>query len=532
MVASLINCSIDIFSFEGGNYQILGAQLLSCVTNKRLNDSGGTFSIVLAPGGPTGVNAPPYWSQIITPMSLVVITMKRGERSAVVMVGVVTTAVEAVSWNTGGSVQRGISFSGMDYGYFFSMKDWYSLFYIAHFGAGANLGALTGGLSQGSPHDIGALWFSKVMLTTLQRSYVPFNSAQVPFKTAVGTLFEAYPVKVPSAYYFVDGSDNWIGKFRNIFISPYYEVFVTTAPDGGYGAASGYQFFTQEQRSITGGPVLVARVNPIPNLTSSLEGNLVTFTGVDVSRWIKLPVNTLDEGALLQSTVSFDEQQVTNFYTLNPTFAFNTQGGDNSSIVPSIANFAAVADQASIARYGFRPANASFYWFADPTTNQGANGGDSAQKSLLALAGRLLGVFCGVYHPTPLMARASVSMPLRPDIMIGTRFSYTPWKSGETWDFYIDSVQHQFTFGGQSRTTLMLSRGLPSAVYNNPALLLNVYLGNAQRIDAVYTSGLPSGAAPYLQAFTLNAINELFNNQIYPLYTKPQATQNPTPAPP
>lgn len=523
MIASTIQCSVDIFPFEGGTYSLQGAQILSCSVSKRINDDSGSFSIVLAPGGPNGVDAPPYWSQIITPMSLCVIGMQRGNRSAITMVGVVTTASESMNWRTGSSVQRAITFSGRDYSYFFAMQNWYSLFYLSLFGVGA--GILTQGLSSGPPDQVGSNWFSEIMKPTLSSTFVPYRGAKIPFGLAVGTLFQPYPVIIPFADFFMEGGGNWSGKFRSIFPFPWYEFFVTTAQAGVYKeTAPGYPFSTRALGpGVTGGPVMVARVNPVPRLTSSASntGMIGTpqFDGVDLSLWDALPSYTLDENALLQNGVTFDEKSALNFYLINPTYAFTTNGGSNESIIPMVGNFFAVGDRASINRYGFRPGNMAFSWLTDPKGIQGQQGGPTNLASLVSF---LISTYCGYYHPTPLMARGPISMPLRPDILIGSKFTYPPWKGNVAYDFYVEGVDHNFIFGGQSQTTLQLSRGLPSYIYDDPALLLDVMTGNAQRLNNVYVSGLPAGSATPLQAIPLSAIQNFLTPLVKP-YLTPQS---------
>ena len=73
---------------------------------------------------------------------------------------------------------------------------------------------------------------------------------------------------------------------------------------------------------------------------------------------------------------------------------------------------------------------------------------------------------------------------------------YAPFEGGPTYDFYIESVRHAYRFGGRCTTTLGLTRGLPSSVYQDPSMggiLTQMHLGNAQRINGVYATGIPAG---------------------------------------
>ncbi|MDE3023819.1 MAG: hypothetical protein KGI54_18570, partial [Pseudomonadota bacterium] len=85
--------SISIYPFEGGQYTISGtnAGVLQAQINTSLKGGTGTFSLALAPGGPNGVNARPYWTELLTPMSLVIIGLSRGSYNQTPMIAVVTS---------------------------------------------------------------------------------------------------------------------------------------------------------------------------------------------------------------------------------------------------------------------------------------------------------------------------------------------------------------------------------------------------------------------------------------------------------
>jgi hypothetical protein len=87
------------------------------------------------------------------------------------------------------------------------------------------------------------------------------------------------------------------------------------------------------------------------------------------------------------------------------------------------------------------------------------------------------------------MAVGSVVMPLRPDIMPGCKFEYAPFRGGELWTFYIEAAEHDYNFGGDSTTTLFLSRGLPSSVYadmSQKGIFYGVLTGTAERFEGEY----------------------------------------------
>jgi hypothetical protein len=178
-----------------------------------------------------------------------------------------------------------------------------------------------------------------------------------------------------------------------------------------------------------------------------------------------------------------------------------------------------------VQRYGFRPQIGTTRWLFDPQGNAAQNPGTQVQDTILALTGRMI----SWYHPAPLMASASVTLPLAPTILIGTRFRYAPFKSGEPWDFYIESVTHTYEFGGESgssTTRLTLSRGLPAAVYadsGSGGVLQAVHTGNAMRQEGAYVTGLPAGSSVPLQVITTTAQAASLSAQLSSVFVTPQS---------
>jgi hypothetical protein len=275
------------------------------------------------------------------------------------------------------------------------------------------------------------------------------------------------------------------------------------------------------------GPRLVARVNPLPRFSAktTASGGQATIGPVDVSRWNALPLFdfTMAPFGFLRSNVQFSADEAYNFYQLNPTSYGGMFGLNNVNNIPAIFSFIAASDPASVQRYGFRPAIGSTKWMFDPTgitaqTSQST----SIQDTILQLTANMVSWI----HPGPLMAQGSVVIPLNPAILIGTRFRYSPFKSGEPWDFYIEGFRHEFTFGGPSTTTLTLTRGLPSAIYTDTSdggLLKAIMVGNASRVDGTYTIGLPQGSASALQFVETVAQAAALNQQLANIFVTPQA---------
>jgi hypothetical protein len=518
-----IACSIEVYPFEGGKYTIQGGQIISATVSKNIYEPQGSMSVTLMPGGPQGVEDPNTWSQIITPMSHMLIGMTRGTRSAVVMDGIVTLPAEQQVWSNNEaetSVMRAQGLQGADFGWFFNQYNYYALtFYglTASTPIGNGLGLVPASiasiLSKGAqnqpPDQMGILWYQIMTGQSgiLAKTYVPYaNATQISIKQAITAQWEKYPIaNIPVISYFL-GEESWYAKFKHIFAEPWYEFFVTTAPSGQYlsypGTPSnatinaGTSFTMQsEPQAKPAGPMLVARVTPLPvlmppNGTSGPPGQ------VDSSRWSQLPLYdfTKEKFGFKSSSASFSCDGARNFYILNPT-AYQTLFGDNNAnTLPFPFYFIAAGDAASVQRYGFRPQVFTTQWFYDQA-GLAAQTGETKKQTFLEMTATAM----SWYHPLPLMARANVVLPLTPDILVGTRFRYIPFKNGASWDFYVEGFQHNFSFGGESHTSLTLSRGLPTSVYNNPTLLQAVLSGNAQRVNAEYVVGLPAGSAPSLQ---------------------------------
>jgi hypothetical protein len=495
--------------------------------SKNINGGNGTMQVDLVPGGPNGVDDTRTWSQVITPMSHMLISMTRGRKSAIVMDGITTTPAEAQKWYTtdnGSVVSRGQIINGADFSWFFTSFNFFALtFYglMAGTPVGNALdwlpGSLSTLLSQGlvgsvNPVQMARLWYSKVMAGTngiLGKTYVPYkNDGRVLFNSAMTAQWENYPgATIPYSDYFMVAEESWDDKFRNILAFPWYEFFITTAPKTAYLGAASFDGYTDQGTQFTmqsaplapaAGPLLVARVNPTPTLKPPGSG-MGSPGPLDVTRWnaLKLFDFTQEVFGFFEASISFSSDDARNFYQLNPT-GFKTLFANNSNNLPIPFLFSSAADAASAQRYGFRPQIGTTRWIYDPTGKAGESG-----NPIQMVVNTLLAALVSWYHPAPLMARATVTIPLSPDILVGCRFRFIPYKDGVTWDFYIEGFQHVFVFGGDSSTTLTLSRGLPTAVYQDAGGLLQaVFLGNAMRQTGTYVSGLPAGSGPPLQYIT------------------------------
>ena len=491
------------------------AGILSCQVSKNIrNTEPGTFNLMLAPGGPGGPNYGPSWTEIVTPMSLVIISMQRYDAFETVMIGIVTSPVEVQRWRSARGVQRVITISGQDFQYFFSAMNYYTLSML-----GATRGAIFGDIGlpaiMGSallgnqpPNVVGAAWYNTIMAAPgagdgtggiLGQTFFNYQGSKILFYDLMSTWFEAYDaaIEIPIGDYFMVSQGSWITKFLAIFPFPWYEFFIQTVPVGFYGTNG-----TPANSPLTttgfppSSPQLVARVNPLPwtNNYSPSSG----FT-MDTSRWEGLESYTLNTSGFIESDVQFNINEVRNFYVINPKWLTQLFGVSNASSAPFIFMFSAWLDTASINRYGYRPQITETHWFSD-IKGQGAVVNSQNPINFQQLVAQLGLRITSYFEPTPLMASGTVQMELRPDIFAGNRFTYKPFKNGIDWMFYITGVTHYYEFGGESTTTLTLSRGLPKALYDGsgytvsngltPASLADIHTGNATKRDGEYLKGI------------------------------------------
>lgn len=502
-------CYVDICPFEGGKYTFSpsSAGVLAVRVSAPCSMDGG-FAIDLAPGGPNGPNADPSWADIITPMSLVVIGMSRGTYRRTVMVGLVTQVSEG--WDrTSNPVQRVISVQGADFSLFFNLFSYYNLNALTGLNEGALgslglLGRLSDALLSGTPDTVGKAWLNLMVGPNglLASTRIPYlGGTALTLQNVISSWLQPFngPVDIPTAANFLGDEGTWTEKFGTFFPSPWYEFFLTTADVGFYPAATKPASPIALSGFPNAAPTLVARVRPLPTLkqgSSSLS--------IDTALWQALPSFTPDPGTggPAEFELGYSTDEVHNFFVLNPTILSTLFGGGNTNVSPFAYNYSAYIDVASIHRYGYRPLIAPLQWMADPAgIASRASSANGALSSFDALMAALTLRLASYYEPTALMARATVRLPLRPDIMPGCKFVANPRKTPVPWTFYVDAVEHDYSFGGFASTTLTLSRGLPSSVYNDAALLTAVHTGGAQRLNGTIQAGTASGLGPTLKAF-------------------------------
>ena len=339
----------------------------------------------------------------------------------------------------------------------------------------------------------------------------------------------------------------WFDKFKDIFQFPFYEFFVMVLPvDSGnnpitlYGANTPITLACPTTFSYNGnsfGIFVVARMNTNPTLVLNASSDFQSpFYTSDVNNCV---VNTdiwddlveyspdtvflnsgnynysrvpIDPSAMFSSNLSFNLDDFYNFYVFNSTSFMSLLGSTNPGS-PNYMNWPFIMDNSSMARYGWRPMIFSTTWYSD--LNQTNN------HSYLIDIGQMDLVLSSYYSPKPTMGNTIYSGPLRPDILPGNKFTYNPFKDtslydpslqSNTWDFYIEEVTHQYVFAGKSSTTLKLTRGLPSSIYNredSENLLQGILSGTVHRYLRDFGNNQAYGAYGPLQNYPPNMVTKI-----------------------
>jgi hypothetical protein len=530
----------DIYPFEGGVYSVHGNNggMLALETDKSLKGSFGTFNITLEDGGPLGLNARPTWLETITTMSLVVIGMARMGRAKIVMIGVVRNVSADTAWIPGKGVRRVIKVAGDDFGYFFSLQNYYvqSLLNFSLqgvLGAAGSLAVFQPNALAGTPASVGQQWYEKIMAgpnSIMAKLTFQYQNGRVGFYDLVATWWETLAadsasVQIPFGDNFMVAGGNWISKFLQIFPFPWYEFFVTTGDIGEFPAAQrmGSGLSVQSMPyAAAAAPQVVARVNPLPRMRNTGTTSTPQFT-TDMTRWNALPLFSLDSPQFQQS-FSFSDDEMRNFYMIDPLWISNQIGVDNAMQTPFAYLFNAWLDEASVHRYGFRPDISDLHWFYDPNgliaqSNAAAGVGIPEYDGLIE---QLAAVKFSYHEPTPNMLSGALTTNLRPDITIGSKLRANPYKDPQPWLFYIEQVSHKWAFGNNAATQLGLSRGLPESVYSDDAMMVALHTGNAERVDGEYLIGLPPGLGDPIKPINYQNAQQL-TGSLAAIFTQAQA---------
>jgi uncharacterized protein YjiS (DUF1127 family) len=220
-------------------------------------------------------------------------------------------------------------------------------------------------------------------------------------------------------------------KFREIFPSPWYEYFITTAPVGTHPQSQneGYGLTVQAMPYVyPATPQLVAGQPPAPDGQHWVD----VEAGIrDFSLWDALPQYSLD-AAPVQNGLSFDDSEVRNFYVLNPLWLSNQLASrticrrrSRSFLLPG-----SIPPASTVTAIGLRSARS----IGSPTLMDWRRK-TMRRPALASLSSRSLADLAlkkiSYHEPTPNMLRGDIVTNLRPDIMPGNRLIFAPFKDTE-----------------------------------------------------------------------------------------------------
>lgn len=250
---------VQIFPYDGSSFsfptsfsKLPNGGLLECTVYKSIRSSSpGTCTLVLAPGGPNGPNQGPSWSKIIVPLSLIMVTMIRGNNGNVVFVGIIKTISESTDWTQTPPIRRTIV-QCVDFQHFLTAYNFYTLTFLGTLGApgapdiptGNYLSTINTGLVTGNPVSVGLDWLQNVIFVVL--GYLGFQTGTssqnvniIKFTQLIVPIFQQFSMPssassvptIPIGYGSLATTDSsWWSKFQEIFCSPFYEFFLQTVP--------------------------------------------------------------------------------------------------------------------------------------------------------------------------------------------------------------------------------------------------------------------------------------------------------------
>ncbi len=489
-----------------------------------------TFSVILPPNSPdpnnkiglnpvganisnTGNLNPPGNLQdlasLITPMSTVTIQMTRGSYTYLVFFGMVLSIKETE--NRGPDrVMRLIEISGVDMQYFLTNYAYFTLTWLGTANnVFENMGNIPGvilsqaGLSYGAPQAIASAFLQNVISPYLVNLTLPVNNQRYSFGQLLEARFGTFSsgtvnILFPFIPSFYNAEGAWWDKFTTFFPFPYYEMFFqtfdetdVTDPNEGNTGIPVLTYPEIESTTFTMGTrtfknIFVSRELPFPRLQPVGAMPPYTYT-LFMDNWNNLGEYRFQNGPtpFFESSMEFSAENARTFYMIDPSNIDLQFGGKNNSLsMFLLSQTAAMIDPINYSKYGYIPELSLIQWFFSKSTSTGGN----SQTTLEQFGAVLLLTLGSYYVPLPLSARGMITLPLSPTILQGNKFTCQPFKNGGEWTFYIDSVNHHFEFGGRSRTTLQVSRGLPKEVYaNTNGILAALLQGLVERSNNEYT---------------------------------------------
>lgn len=533
---------VDVYTSKSTNPITLtpsNSGLLNLTTQKyiRGENTPGKFSFELAPGGINGVTDPITWTSVLTQYSFCVIYSGRGNSRAIIMAGLISNIQEIQVWNNK-EVARRIKVEGLDFTLYFTTFAYYVLRFLglintlpALFGPAGTAILNAGGEISDTPAKLGTSWFTDVVVgssaatptsgivthAVLDANTVPYKGNEVPLKDIFTYWFETYtnlantPIIVPVlSNWLIEEGTLW-DKFIALFPHPFYEFFINTVPSGYYTGEVPPKVVVEPSvpNYGTADLVTVARVNPVPCLDVNSSGGFV----VRRERWDALDLFSFSNSFFIESKVQYDIESIKNFFVIEPMGPITAPGGNvNGSLASSVTQMGFMYDPTSISKYGFRPEVERIMWWVDPFNIVTAvaatvSGSTTATYPSILQYESFLAKVASYWEPMPNMLSGSVRIPMWPEVIVGNKFEYAPFKNGIMYTFYITGVEQNFEYGGASNTILHLERGMPSSVYgDSPAGILQAVLsGQVQRENGTYT--IVGGGLVYKQITDVDPTN-------------------------
>lgn len=419
--------------------------------------------------------------------------------------------------------------------------------------AGLPAAVLSASEQNGNPAEVGWGWLRNIMggagssQGILSDTVLQYAGSPLPWSTATTAWFASYPIATfPSSYIMISQAGNWESKFREIFGHPWYELLIGTIPANTWfptpKASRGTVSSVGAIQSTSGGPPLgwyypgtsfksvsmpnatpalaaiVARLNPQPDLELQMSSNgnpattgseglggqpaYVYGPDANVTAWNALPlfVPDISDASFISGRTTLALFNYANFFLVNPLWMVAEVAGNSPSSGPYPIIYSAALNPAGIHRFGLRSYVRDSYWFADSALLAQQSAAAQTQTFNTLYAG-LTTRCASLMTPESIMRDANCIQPLRCDIFPGCRWRFSPFRGGDTWDFYIRSVRHVWRFGGPSRTELELERGLPTTVYANTKQLQQALTGSLTYQNGVLTA-ISKSVGPTLQTFS------------------------------
>lgn len=215
------------------------------------------------------------------------------------------------------------------------------------------------------------------------------------------------------------------------------ELYVDTLPMGGpfSGRISSGEPTTPEDTTMT----VVLRDKPFP----AVDIDLINILGYD-PKWKKVPVLTVPRQQILFSDLGRSGLERFNAYFVAGVLHQELMGAHALNII------APLLDRADIQRHGFRR--------MDVSSNMSP---DESELDPAALSTSQRQLLRDWYCLNPYMLNGSIRLGVgRPDIRIGCRVRVPATvDEGEEETYYVEQVDHFWTFGSSVKTTLGVTRG-------------------------------------------------------------------------